>query len=139
MINANVFTINQIESNLATSIQKAIDNQKIAIVKVSIGSFTGIKFLSGVGPNVEIRLASNGRVNTNLRSEFIAKGINQTIHRIYLEVDCNIDILTPFDTIEKGTSNQILFAENVILGQVPNTFYNFEGLDTPEDTLNAIE
>ena len=78
-------------------------------------------------------------VNTNLRSEFIAKGINQTIHRIYLQVDCNIDILTPFETINQGVSNQILFAENVILGQAPDTFYNFEGLDTPEDTLNAIE
>ena len=139
MINANVFVINQIESEFASNIQNAIDDNKTATVKVPIGSFTGVKFLSGVGPSINIKLASNGRVNTNLRSEFIAKGINQTIHRIYLQVDCNIDILTPFETINQGVSNQILFAENVILGQAPDTFYNFEGLDTPEDTLNAIE
>lgn len=139
MINANVFIINQIESNLSTYIQEAIDNNKTATIKVAIGSFTGVKFLSGAGPNIKMKLASNGKINTKLRSEFIAKGINQTIHRIYLEVNCNIDILTPFETIEQGMTNNILFAENVILGNVPDTYYNFEGLDTPEDTLNAIE
>ena len=40
-------------------------------------------------------------METDLKSEFTAQGINQTLHRVYLEVKCRVNILTPFQDIEK--------------------------------------
>ncbi len=102
------------------------------------GSFTGFKLLSGRGPGIKIRISSVGNVETDLRSEFIDQGINQTLHRVYLQVDTKVNILTPFDNIEKEISNQVLLMENVIIGEIPSTYYNLEGLNKT-DSLEVIE
>ena len=99
------------------------------ILKQQFGSFTGFKLLSGKGPGVPIRISSIGNVETDLRSEFTSKGINQTLHRVYLQVKCEVNILTPYDNITEKIANQVLIAENVIVGKIPNTYYNFEGMD----------
>ena len=102
------------------------------------GSFTGYKLLSGKGPGVPIRISSIGNVETDLRSEFTAQGINQTLHRVYLEVECEISILTPFENITEKIINQVLIAENVIVGKIPNTYYNLNGLDS-KSAIDIIE
>lgn len=102
------------------------------------GSFTGFKLLSGKGPGVPIRISSIGNVETDLRSEFTAQGINQTLHRVYLQVECEISILTPFENITEKIINQVLIAENVIVGKIPNTYYNLNGLDS-KSAIDIIE
>lgn len=138
MISANIFVIDEITSDIALYIQEELKNTQSSDVKLSIGSFTGIKILSGMGPNINIKVSSTGKVNTEIRSEFVSQGINQTIHRIYLQVNCTVNILTPFKTIEENISNQVLLAENVIIGQIPSTFYNFEGADDERSKLEII-
>ena len=139
MIKANIFTIDLLTSDIASLIQQDIDNSKTAEIPLSIGSFTGVKMLSEIGPNIKIKIASSGNVATDLRSEFIEKGINQTIHRIYLQIDCNVNILTPIKSIERTISNQVLLAENVIIGQIPSTYYNLEGIENVKETLETIK
>ena len=80
-----------------------------------------------------------GNINTDLRSEFISQGINQTVHRIYLQIECEVNILTPINTLQESISNQVLLAENVIVGQIPSSYYNLEGFDTVQDTLETIK
>lgn len=74
-----------------------------------------------------------------MKSEFESRGINQTIHRIYLDVKCKVSILTPFQDIEKEITNQVLLIENVIVGRIPETYYNLEGLNEKSDALEIIE
>ena len=126
MIVANIFTINEITSDIAINIQKALDNHEDTNVKLSLGSFTGSKLLSSIGPNVKIGLSSVGKVNTDVRSEFAAQGINQTIHRVYLQIDCTVNILTPYESINTDVSNQVLLMENVIIGEIPANYFNVE-------------
>ena len=80
-----------------------------------------------------------GNVETDLRSEFTAQGINQTLHRIYLQVKCKLEILTPFQDVSKEITNQVLLMENVIVGHIPDTYYNLEGMETSGDTLNVVQ
>ncbi len=95
--------------------------------------------LAGRGPGIKIRISSIGDVETDLRSEFTAQGINQTLHRVYLQVKCNVNILTPFDNIAREITNQVLLIENVIVGNIPNTYYNLEGINGNSDVLEVIE
>ena len=88
---------------------------------------------------MKIRISSIGNVETDLRSEFISQGINQTLHRVYLQVKCQVSILTPFDNIEKNITNQVLLAESVIVGNIPSTYYNLDGLQGTSDALEVIE
>ena len=56
-----------------------------------------------------------------------------------MQVKCRINILTPFDNIEKEITNQVLLAENVIVGNIPSTYYNFDGINDSKDVLEIIE
>lgn len=81
---------------------------------------------------------TEGTVETDLRSEFKEAGINQTLHRIYLEVKCNVTILTPYETITETITNQVLLTEGVIIGNIPDTYYNLEGLNS-DQLMEVIE
>ncbi len=94
--------------------------------------------MAGRGPMVKLRISTIGNVETDLRSEFSSQGINQTLHRVYLFVKCEINILTPFESITTNITNQVLLAENVIVGHIPNSYYNLNGLDK-NDALEVIE
>ena len=95
--------------------------------------------LSGRGPGVKIRISSIGNIETDLESEFTSEGINQTLHRIYVDVSCNVKVLTPFKDIERNITNRVLLAENVIVGNIPDTYYNLEGLNGTSDALEMVE
>lgn len=103
------------------------------------GSFTGIKLLAGKGPGVKIQISPVGSVETDLRSEFTSQGINQTLHRVYLDVKCKVNILTPFKDIEKEIVNQVLLVENIIVGRIPETYYNLEGLNAESDAMEVMQ
>lgn len=83
-------------------------------------------------------MMTDGTVETDLRTEFVEAGINQTLHRIYLEVRCNVNILTPYDTISETITNQVLLTEGVIIGNIPDTYYNLEGLNN-DQLMEMIE
>ena len=124
-IGANIITINEITSDIAINIQKSLNNHEDTKIKISLGSFTGSKLLSSIGPNIPIGLSSVGKVNTDVKSEFVSQGINQTIHRVYLQIDCNVDILTPYENIGPSVSNQVLLLENLMVGEIPENYFDF--------------
>lgn len=138
MIKSNVTPINEIISTIAVRIQEDINNEGRDNIKIPLGTFTGIKILAGRGPDVKITVSSIGNVETDLKSEFTAQGINQTLHRVYLQVKCQVSILTPFSNTEETITNQVLLAENVIVGQMPSTYYNLEGM-TESQAVDIIE
>lgn len=124
MITANVLKINEITSDIAIYIQKELDKSCENEMKIAMGSVTGVKVVSGFGPKIKIKISTAGTVDTDLKSEFQSQGINQTLHRVYLEVRCNVSILTPFSTIQKTITNQVLLTENVIVGEIPANIFN---------------
>ena len=74
----------------------------------------------------------------SLNQIFSQHGINQTVHKIYLEVTCKVSIASQYDSIEGETTNQILMAETMIVGQIPSSYYNFDGLQ-PIDTTKLVK
>ena len=82
-----------------------------------------------MGPDIKIKIMTDGNVITDLKSEFKEAGINQTLHRVYLEVVCNVTILTPYETITETITNQVLLIEGVIVGNIPDAYYNLQGLN----------
>ncbi len=130
MISVNMITINKIISDVPVFILEELNKEENNNFNIRLGSFTGSKILSGIGPNINIRMMTDGEIETDLRTEFVEAGINQTLHRIYLNIKCNVSILTPYNIIKDEIYNQVLLTEGVIVGNIPNTYYNLEGIDT---------
>lgn len=135
MVGTNVITINEIISDIPVRIQEQLERSENNNFNIRLGSFLGSNLFAGRGPNVNIKMEIVGDLDTDLKSEFTAAGINQTLHRIYLDVKCKVVILTPFETIEEEIYNQVLLAERLIVGDVPSSYYNLEGMNTD----NAVD
>lgn len=129
MIGINVITINKIISDIPVYIVEELNKEENNTFNMKLGSFTGSKILSGLGPNIKIQMMVDGEIQTDLKTEFVEAGINQTLHRIYLELKCNVSILTPYNIIKDEIYNQVLLTEGVIIGNIPETYYNIEGLN----------
>lgn len=138
MLESNMKNINIVISDVASRIQIGIDNTKEEDVNIRLGSFTGVRLLSGSGFKVPIRISTIGNVKTDVRSEFKSKGINQTLHRLYLQIETEISILTPFNTIQESVTNQLILAENIIVGEIPETYYDLDGM-TSDDVMEVMQ
>lgn len=138
ILKTDVSVINEIASEIALQVVNKLKDLEKENIKIPIGVISGNKYLSGMGPSININIKPSGNVITELKTEFKAQGINQTVYRIYLEIICNEKILTSYNTIDTQIVNQILLVETVIVGNVPTTYYNLEGVDK-ENSIDIIE
>lgn len=137
-LESNVVTMNKIISEITKNIQNRFQEDENSSISINLGAFTGTKILSGFGPKINIHVVSAGNIETNVKSEFESVGVNQSIHRIYLEIICSVNINTPISSIKNEITNQILLGETVIVGTTPNTYYNLEGLNN-DNVVDVIE
>lgn len=130
IVKTDVVLINQIASGIAIKIEERFKNLSREKIKIPLGAIIGSKYLTGSGPDFEIGVIPTGNIITHIKTSFEEQGINQTIYRIYLELKGNVSILTPYKTIDTQIINQVLLVETVIMGDVPETYYNLKGMDT---------
>lgn len=128
MVKSNITNINKITSDIAVGIQEQLTTIGKNNISIPMGAFTGIEYFSGLGPNIPINILVLGSIESNIKSEFVSQGINQTIHRVYLELTCPISVLTPYRNISNTIVNQVLLEENIIVGKIPEAYYNLDGI-----------
>lgn len=139
IIRSNVAPINNMISDLTEAIQNRFNEIEETQIEIPIGNLFGTYYFSGIGPSISAKVVMTGTLDTEIKSEFIAKGINQTLHRIYVNFECYVKIITPLKNFEKKITNQFIIAEHVIVGNIPDTYYNLEGMAGTDDVLNVIE
>lgn len=139
IIRSNVVPINNMISDLTEGIQNRFNEIENTKIDIPLGNVFGTYYFSGLGPTIPAKVSMVGTIDTEVKSEFIAKGINQTLHRIYVNFECYVKIITPIKNFEKKITNQVIIAEHVIVGNIPDTYYNLEGMSGVDDVLNVIE
>jgi len=139
IIKSNVVPINNMISDLTEAIQNRFNEMEKTEIKIPLGNLIGTYYFSGVGPSIPAKVIVTGTLDTEVKSEFIAKGINQTLHRIYVNFECYATIITPIENFEKKITNQVIIAEHVIVGNIPDSYYNLEGMTGVDDVLNVID
>lgn len=133
MIKANSPTINQVARQIANLAQENLDSLGTQEIQISVGTFTGLILLMGFGPNVTIKITPIGTANCDFVSYFQSAGINQTLHKIYIDVYADVIIVTPIDEPTIQVKAEVLVCENLIVGEIPNTYL---GLN---DASNLLE
>ncbi len=129
ILKTDVTVINDIASDIAVRVTNKLQEKEQEQIKIPIGALFGNKYFSGMGPKMNISIIPVGTVTTDIKTEFTSCGINQTMYRIYLEVKCNVNIVTSYKTINTEIVNQVLLVETLVVGNVPETYYNLEGMD----------
>ncbi len=123
-IEAQTSKINQVGNNLAKCTQDEIDKISKLGIDIPIGTCSGIGFLSGKGNKLNMSIEPIGNASCNFFTTFEDAGINQTNHKIYVDIETEASLILPFGFQKIKKSTNYLLAECVIIGKIPNVYLN---------------
>lgn len=131
-IQSNSLEMNRLKAELSLAIEKKITSVEAREINIPLGTIIGGELLSGRGPKIKIIIDLAGNVFTQMSSIFESAGINQTHHKIMLNVKCDIYIIMPGFTTSSSLNTDFCIAETVIVGKVPETYagVNLSGMDS---------
>ncbi len=122
-IEVNSVQVNMIVRRATELVQFEMDTLGKEGITVAMGTFTGIPFLFGVGPNISLQLVPVGTVNTNFLSSFQSVGINQSLHKLYFKIETSVGMILPAMTTNFSTSLDVVLCENIIVGKIPEIYF----------------
>ena len=124
-ISSNMARINALSAEILHQVVGATENRTIEI-GIPLGNLTGISLLMGRGPNIPVQIVVLTSSRVEFNNSIVTAGINQTKHQINLEVIVDIDILVPLGTENAQVVTEILIADTIVVGQVPDTYLNVQ-------------
>ena len=124
-ISSDMTHINTLSTEILNSVIKSTDN---GIIKINIpaGNLSGLNLLLNKGPDIQVDIIMLTSSRVDFRNEMVSCGINQAKYQLALEVTVDIDILVPWGTESATTVTEVIVADTVIVGKVPNTYLNME-------------
>lgn len=126
MVRTDTLKMNSLSSRVALMSQKDIQSIGSIGIKLPMGYITKNNILSYWGPKITIRMEPIGHTKTSYDSKFETAGINQTRHKIYLNMQSKVRIIIPLQSREVELSTEIPIVETIIVGKVPKTNLQFD-------------
>lgn len=126
-LTTNMREMNRLKTGLLTILDDDLYNISDDEIGIPLGNLTGIQLLSGRGPTVPVKIVAVSSSDASFRGTFTDAGINQTIHKIMMDVSLDLVVLLPSGSITAEVSSEVCVAETVLLGPVPGNYTYFSG------------
>lgn len=120
-ITTDMAAVNRLRNQVAEQVLAAVEEIDVHELGVPLGSLFDMDLAWAKGPAIQIHGLVAGTVQTQAHSEFVSAGINQTLHRILLDVTVPITVILPGISMDTQVVAQVCVAETVIVGRVPQT------------------
>ena len=124
-ISSNMARINELSSKILDKVVGSTQDNTITI-EIPSGNLTGVSLLMGRGPRIPVRIVVLSSSRVEFSNGIVTAGINQTKHQISLRVTVDMEILVPWGTENTQVSTDVLIADTVIVGKVPDTYLNMQ-------------
>ncbi len=135
MLRANTMRMNELAARTALLAEEELNSAENQFVEIPLGAALGVRFLSGFGPRLEVQILPVGAVHTSFDTEFETAGINQTRHKIFLNLRATVSLIVPTGSQLVEVTSTVPIAESIIVGEVPDSFVD---VNNEEDMLNLI-
>ena len=136
LLSANTVQMNRLADTAGSAAMRRLENMSAQRVKVPLGAALGFSLLAGSGPDIPVSIVPVGSVRTEFATEFEASGINQTRHKVFLSLTANIRIVIPTGAKNTEVTANMLVAESIIVGGVPE---GFVGYNLSQDELDLVQ
>ena len=118
-------------NRLKTDILNIINDENLALdtsdIGIPLGSFFLPEFLSGKGPAIPVHILTIRNSDASFYSDFSQAGINQVLHQLNMLVSVDVSVLVLGQTASFTVNSEVVVAETVIVGDVPDTFLQTGG------------
>ena len=126
-LKTNIGEVNRLKTDILNIINDEILALDTADIGVPLGSLFLPEFLSGRGPAIPVQILSIRNSDAVFSSCFSEAGINQTLHQLNMTVQVDVTILVLGCTSSFSLTGDVVVAETVIVGDVPDTFLQTGG------------
>lgn len=126
-LKTNMSEVNRLKTDILNIINDEILALDHSDIGIPLGSMFFPELFSGRGPSIPVHILSIRNSDANFVSHFTQAGINQTQHRLNMEVSIDVAVLVLGQTSSFTMSSEVVVAETVIVGEVPQTFLQTGG------------
>lgn len=126
-LKTNMSEVNRLKTDILDLINDEILALDSSDLGIPIGSLVLPELLSGKGFLIPVLIHSIRNSDASFSSSFTEAGINQTLQQLTMEVLVDVTVLVLGETRSFTVSSHVVVAETVIVGQVPNTFFQSGG------------
>lgn len=126
-LKTNMSEVNRLKTSILNIINNRILEMDMDEIGIPLGSLILPEFFSGKGPEFPVSVISIRNSEASFSSDFVEAGINQTLHKINMHISVDVTVLVLGKTNNFTISSQVVVAETIIIGQVPNTLFQTGG------------
>ncbi len=126
-LKTNMSEVNRLKTDILNIINDEILALDTSDIGIPLGSLILPELLSGKGPVIPVHILSIRNSDASFVSDFHQAGINQTLHQLIMEVSVDVAVLVLGQTGSFTITSEVVIAETVIVGDVPNTFLQTGG------------
>ena len=131
-LKTNMSEVNRLKTNTLNIINDEILALDQSDIGVPIGSIFLPEFFSGRGSTIPVQIIAIRNSDGYFESHFTQAGINQTLHRLNMCVLVDVSILVLGRSESFTVSSEVVVAETIIIGDVPDTFLQTGGIHGSE-------
>lgn len=121
-LGTNTPLVNGFVRSLALRCENALSAIGKQTAVIPAGAFTGSALMSNSGPKISVDITFFSTVRCDFVTTFENVGINQTRHSIYAKIDVLFNTVLPIAEHEIFLTNNVLVAENVLIGEIPGVY-----------------
>ena len=126
-LKTNISEVNRLKTDILNIINDEILALDTSDIGIPMGSFIFPEILSGKGPVIPVHILAIRNSDASFFSNFHQAGINQTLHQLAMEVSVDVAVLALGETTNFTMTSEVVVAETVIVGDVPNTYLQTGG------------
>lgn len=127
-LKTNMSEVNRLKTDLLNLINDEILAMDSDHMGIPLGSLFLPEFFAGMGPSIPIQILTIRNSEASFFSEFSEAGINQTLQQLNMQVSVDVAVLVLGKINTFTISSQVVVAETVIIGQVPDMFLQAGGI-----------
>ena len=120
-LKTNMSEVNRLKTSILNIINNEILTMDTTDMGIPLGSLILPEVMSGRGPHIPIQILSISNSDASFQSYFTEAGINQTLQKLTMEISIDVAILVLGKAENFTVSSQVVVAETIIVGQVPDT------------------
>ena len=123
-VTTDILTLNTLGNRIGAEVDKKLEEKYAHDISIPLSSLLDEEIFSGVGPEISMHFTVKGSANTKFEDKFESSGVNQTRHRIFLNIKVESYVISGSDVRVITYTSNVCIAESIIVGVTPQTFAN---------------
>lgn len=121
-ISINSAEVNRIRTEITSTVLEEIKAEGVETVQIPLGSLSNLWFFSAQGPKIDFDVFPSGYLTSKITSEFDSAGINQTRHRLVLNLSLDLMCVNLLHRQTVTVNSEYILSETIIVGETPQQY-----------------